>query len=129
MTGAALLWHYLAAISTSLASNEPKIMPLATAHGVQYVFAWLSENEERSYLLGMFLLFVGREVFGLAKLKFGKLGKQLETLKDVPEKIDAVDENLKELAKSFHKFERNIHREIQDEVKYAFEMADRRKRP
>lgn len=128
MTGADLLWHYLAAISTSLAS-EPKIIPIAEIHGVQYVLAWISASEERAMWLIMFATFLGREIYGFVKIRFGKVGKELESLKAVPEKIDAMEESLKELAKSFHKFERNIHREIQDEVKYAFEMADRRKRP
>ncbi len=83
--------------------------------------------------LSMFFLFVGRELYGFLKIKFGKVGKQLEALDGVPKQIEEMAKNHEELSldiraltKAMNQFEREVHKQIRDEVKYSIEMLRRR---
>lgn len=123
-------------ISTAIAATEhgAKVIPIAEVNGVQYVLAWLTQNEERTYVLAMFLMFVGRELYGLVKIKFGRVGNELEALKNVPHKLNEMElahrsqgEDIKELVRAFNKFEREVHKQIKEEVRYSLDVIERRR--
>lgn len=84
-------------------------------------------------LLMMLLTWISREVYGFVKIKFGKVGVQLEQLKEVPGQIQRMQdeqkeqsEDIKALIKGFNKFQRDIDSRIRDEVRYALDIKDRR---